>query len=78
MKKDTIDEKLTRLLTDFDRMLNNHKADQTVLKRLVRLGLTPTEAKAWLRQEPNFMSSDDGYHEPQNRRRVTRTQTRNS
>jgi hypothetical protein len=73
MKTHGIDEKLSKLLKDLDRMLNSSGIDQNMLNRLVRFGLTPSEAKAWLEREPSFTLSDVSYHEPSNRRRVTRT-----
>lgn len=79
-KKETIDERLTRLNKYWDEVLTNagidanlSQIDETAPQQLVNLfGLTTKEAKAWLKNEPKF-SSDVSYHEPQNRRKVTRT-----
>lgn len=55
--------------------INNseYHIDETTPQQLMKsVGLTEKEAKAWLKKEPNF-SSDASYHEPKNRRKVTRT-----
>jgi hypothetical protein len=75
---DSIDERLNKLIRDFDELLGKRQKtvfenDINNLDRLIDLGLTTDEAKYWLEQEPNFMPSDDSYHEPSNRRKVTRT-----
>jgi hypothetical protein len=76
-----IDERLKRLLRDFDDLLTNTRLlkkspniKQTTPDDLVRFfGLTPNEAEEWLDSEPSFNPSDDSYHEPSNRRKVTKT-----
>ncbi len=75
---DSVDERLAKILEEFDRMLGKPVKDEDTLSKLVHLGLTLNEAKEWLEKEPNYgkfvlNSSDDSYHEPSNRRKVTRT-----
>jgi hypothetical protein len=78
LKKLSSDERLKRLNADLDKMLSvagivreYENIEDKEYAKLTLFGLTKKEAKAWLKREPNF-SSDASYHEPQNRRRVTR------
>jgi hypothetical protein len=76
-----VDERLNKVLKEFNRMLGKLEEDEDILDKLIHLGLTLSEAKGWLRKEPNykkllFRSSDDSYHEPSNRRKVNRTHAR--
>lgn len=74
---DSIDDKLQRLKEEFDKLLgvssNIHHIETTTPKQLTQYGLTLDEARDWLEREPNFIPSDDSYHELSNRRKVTRT-----
>lgn len=74
---DPIEEKLKKLNAEFsallgDSQLKTEDNENRDFEKLIRCGLTKNEAKAWLKHEPNF-SSDVSYHEPRNRRKVTRT-----
>jgi hypothetical protein len=82
-RKETIDERLARLNRELDETLGKHQDTRFAdnindLDKLLGLGLTIDEAKYWLENEPSFTPSDDSYHEPSNRRRVTRTPNSNS
>ena len=75
---DVIDERLNKVLKEFNRMLGKPEEDEDILDKLIHLGLTLSEAKGWLKKEPNyekllFRSSDGSYHEGSNRRKVNRT-----
>jgi hypothetical protein len=64
---DSIDERLDKLIRDFDELLGNHRhidsgKDIDNMDRLHDLGLTIDEAKVWLEQEPNYRPSDDWKH----------------
>jgi hypothetical protein len=82
-KKETLDERLSRLNSEWDATLrelgvypescNRNKNDNDDVNYLLLFGLSHKEAKAWLEHEPNYSPSDDGYHEGSNRRKVTRT-----
>jgi len=79
-KKETIDERLTRLNKEFDELLanagidnNEFQIDETTPQQLINFfGLTAKEARAWLKQEPRF-PTDISLHEPKNRHRLDRT-----
>lgn len=79
-----IDERLKRLLNDFDDLLIKVQSiqkypdiRQTTQNDLVRFfGLTQDEAEGWLKSEPDFIPSDDSYHDSSNRRKVNRTKVR--
>jgi hypothetical protein len=77
-KKDTIEKRIDKLNKEFGELLDGipegQKQPKTLPQNLSAFGLTLDEAQAWLEQEPNFLS-DVSYHEPQNRRKVTRTET---
>jgi len=68
---ENIDERLKKLLRDFDDLLTESRllqksphVKQTTQNDLVRFfGLTSNEAKEWLKSEPNFIPSDDSYHD---------------
>ena len=73
----SIDERLHKLAEEFRKFVNDEqpviKVPETTPKELsVKFGLTLKEAKAWLKNDPDF-SSDVSYHEPQNRREVNGT-----
>jgi len=73
-----VDERLNKVLKEFNRMLGKLEEDEDILDKLTHLGLTLSEAKGWLEREPNyekllFRSSDGSYHEGSNRRKVNRT-----
>mgnify|MGYP001612550298 CR=1 FL=1 len=75
---DVTDERLNKVLKEFNRMLGKFEEDENILDRLIQFGLTISEAKGWLEKEPNYgrsvlCSYDDSYHERSNRRKVTRT-----
>ncbi len=77
-RKETIKERLAKLNRELDfslgkRIENGNERPVDNLRRLIDMGLTSDEAEAWLEQERNFVPSDDSYHEPSNRRKVTRT-----
>ena len=76
MNDDPIRDELHRLSEEFKKLVGEATPEQSIEKttseQLTKFGLTTNEAKAWLNNEPNF-SSDVSYHEPQNRRKVTRT-----
>lgn len=73
-KKGTVDERLAELRREFEASLRIHPRSRIEnLDTLVAFGLTIDEAKYWLEHEPNFMPSDDSYHDSSNRRKVTRT-----
>jgi hypothetical protein len=56
---DAIDDRLAKILEEFNRMLGKPEKDEDALSKLIRLGLTPNEAKTWLENEPNFIPSDE-------------------
>ena len=73
----SIDERIRKLNDEVRQFLGVPKTltneEKTTPEKLSKMfSLTPHQAKAWLRKEPDF-SSDASYHEPQNRRKVTRT-----
>ena len=70
-------EKLHRLAEEFHRYVSGENSDsenkENILKNLTsKFGLSKSQAKAWLKKEPNF-TTDEFLHEPRNRRRVDRT-----
>ena len=73
---DPIRDELHRLSEEFKKLLDEPddaiSLDKTSPEQLAKFGLTLGEAESWLKDEPDF-SSDASYHEPQNRRKVTRT-----
>jgi hypothetical protein len=74
----SIDDRLHRLNEEFHKLLGNftkeYCSEKTTPEQLIRqFGLTMREAEAWLKNEPNFIPSDDSYHDDPNRRKVTRT-----
>ncbi len=73
---DPIRDELHKLAEEFKKLANESqkigKCEKTTPEQLAKFGLTFNEAKTWLEDEPNF-SYDASYHEPQNRRKVTRT-----
>jgi hypothetical protein len=61
VKKESVDERLTRLNKYWDTVLSDSgiadeqtQTDETTPQDLIKLGLTPKEAKAWLKNEPNY------------------------
>jgi hypothetical protein len=75
---DPIRDELHRLSEEFRKLLgkpdDSSITEKTTVEQLVQCyGLTTKEAKEWLKKEPDFVPSDDSYHEPSNRRKVTRT-----
>jgi hypothetical protein len=68
-----LDDRLHNLRKRFERLASGDLQDaETTAEDLIHnFGLSPSEAKAWLKKEPNF-PSDASYHEPRNRRKVTR------
>jgi hypothetical protein len=78
-RKETIDDRLTRLNKYWDEVLANtiigneeDKIDETTPQQLTQFGLTKKEAKAWFKNEPQY-PTDVFSHEPKNRRRLHRT-----
>lgn len=76
MSTDFADEKLHKLAEEFHRFVNGESTiteeiDTIPEKIASKFGLSLSQAKAWLKNEPNF-SSDVSYHESRNRRKVTR------
>ena len=52
---ESIDDSLSRLAKEFDKMLGKPIQDtESRADILARFGFTPTEAEAWLKQEPDF------------------------
>jgi len=65
---DPIRDGLDRLAKEFGKLLekpnNILSINKTTPIELVQFfGLTQKEAKAWLEKEPNFIPSDDSYHD---------------
>lgn len=64
-KKESVDERLTKLIRYWDSVLadagikEQNQTDKTTPQDLVKLGLTQKEAKAWLKKEPNYIA--DGF-----------------
>lgn len=54
-----IDDRLNKLIKEFDKMLGKPKKIEGNLERLIRFGFTLDEAKGWLEQEPNYQPSDE-------------------
>lgn len=73
---DPIRDELHRLNEEFRKLLgetdDTFSLEKTTPVQLTKFGLTLAEAESWIKDEPNF-SSDASYHEPRNRRKVTRT-----
>jgi hypothetical protein len=78
---DSPSERLHKLAEEFHKFVNGEQSviedidisvSETTPKELSKFGLTLKEAQVWLKNEPDF-SSDVGYHEPRNRRRVNGT-----
>ena len=69
-KKETINDRLSKIVREWDNSSVESQVNQTkissVLREFVNLGLTHDEAKAWLKNEPNY-PADVFSHEPQNR-----------
>jgi hypothetical protein len=66
-RKETIDERLTRINKQFDELLGNSstvgKKEESNLEQITRhFGLTVSEAKVWLKQEPNYKPADEKKH----------------
>ena len=79
--KETIDHRLRRLQKEFDELLgisnNNDFADETIDEQLIRFfGLTKSEAKVWLKQEPNYPIDRRFLTGENNRRRLYRTRNK--
>lgn len=74
-QKENLKERIERINRELDDMLKDDRLpfpQRTSSEELMlKFGLSVTQAKAWLKKEPNF-SSDVGYHEPKNRRKVNR------
>jgi hypothetical protein len=73
---DPIRDELHRLSEEFKKLLaepdDMYSLGKTTPEQLTKFGLTLNEAESWIKHEPNFLS-DASYHEPENRRKVTRT-----
>lgn len=68
-KKETVDERLTRLNNEFDALLkdagvfNNESYPEVITPiKLTRFGLTLNEARSWLKREPNYLPADEKKH----------------
>jgi hypothetical protein len=77
MSNPSIEDRLRKIKENLDIMLN--QTEDNVESEITRpeeianhFGLSLTQAKAWLKREPNYLS-DDSYHGHQNRRKVNRT-----
>jgi len=72
----SLDERLRQIKERLEKLVMNdilvEKHLETTPDELTAFGISLSQAKAWLKREPNF-PSDVSYHEPQNRRRVNRT-----
>lgn len=76
-RKETSRERIERINKEFDALLNHKSISEKSIepsspKELLKFGLNLSEAKAWLKREPDYLS-DGSYHEPRNRRKVNRT-----
>jgi hypothetical protein len=74
-KKESPEERIDRINKTLEDLLSGTskmEVTETSVEYLAQFGLTFAEAKNWLKNEPRF-PSDVSYHEPRNRRKVTRT-----
>jgi hypothetical protein len=60
----TLEQRIDRIIQDLDEVLRNEPVSSSLKKNdnkilLGRLGLTHKEAKAWLKQEPNYRPADE-------------------
>jgi len=62
MTDDPIGDELHRLSEEFKKLVSP-TSRETTTEDLAKFGLTSEEAKAWLRNEPNFALSDVSYHD---------------
>jgi hypothetical protein len=61
-KKATFEERIAKLNRELDNMLIGENQSKETPEQLRKFGLTTTEAKAWLKQEPNYIPTDDFLH----------------
>ncbi len=81
MRNDPVGDELRKLREEFEKIVNGAQTenDKTVLipERIAKLfGLTTAQAKAWIKQEPNYTIADEKKQFPswrKNRRRRYRT-----
>jgi len=74
---ETIDERLRKLSKEFDKLLGKTEEQSTErnIDRLIHFGLTLNEAKSWLKQEPNYVPSDESKHDDESDGEVTEPDT---
>ena len=75
MLDSSIDERLSRLKEQLDKLLNSDslvEPDEATSPEHIAdvFGLSHSQAKAWLKKEPNY-SSDVSYHEPRKDDKLT-------
>jgi hypothetical protein len=78
MIDNSIDDKLKKIKERLEKLVNDDFSKEDSVKTnpeeiTSEFGLSLSQAKAWLKKEPDF-PSDVSYHEPQNRRRVNGTE----
>jgi hypothetical protein len=83
MTDDIIGDELHRLSEEFRKLANlpTRIDEETKPEQLAKFGLTLNEAKAWLKQEPNYPSdenlqgdhSDEDFTEPRRGRFIRKT-----
>ena len=76
---DPIRDELHRLNVEFKKLLgtstSTHVSEKTLPEDLIKFGLTLNEAKAWLENEPNFIPSDESYHDDETDDKLPEPQT---